>query len=324
MKDDIRRAALQAGFSAVGFCDASPPATIGAYKEWIDQGNHGSMSYLKRHVALKSDLQNLLAGARSVVAVALDYNQPNPLVQGMPHIARYALGRDYHKVVRQRLKQVEAEVERLAPGSKSRICVDSAPALEREYAHRAGLGWFGKNTMLIDSKRGSWFVIGLLVTTALIEPDEPRTGGCGKCTKCIDACPTGAIVKANERWQVDARRCISYLTIEHKGEIEPDLADKIAPWTFGCDVCQEVCPFNQERDSQPERAPRTTVEDFLAKRDWPSLKELSTISESQWDVLTRGSPVRRTGLDGLRRIAHVGLTKPRGKTQKGSTSGSAS
>lgn len=323
-REGVRAAALKAGCTNVGFCDAGPPKTIGAYREWIAQGRHGTMTYLKRHEEAKSDLANLLPGVQSVVVVTLNYNQPNPRMHEAPHIARYALGRDYHKVLRKKLKQVEGALREHDPKSQTRICVDSAPVLEREYAQRAGLGWFGKNTMLIDSKSGSWFVIGLVLTTTKITPDAPSEGGCGTCKKCIEACPTNAIIQQDGRWQVDARNCISYLTIEHKGEIDPHLAGKIAPWTFGCDVCQEVCPFNQERESQPERAPLTTVEDFLRKREWPSLNELATISADQWDVLTRGSPVRRTGLDGLRRIAHVGLTKPRGKTRKGSTSGSAS
>jgi epoxyqueuosine reductase len=168
--------------------------------------------------------------------------------------------------------------------------------------------------MLIDSRCGSWFFIGLLLTTVEFEPDAPAHGACGTCTKCIDACPTQAILFDEGRWQVDARRCISYLTIEHKHKIAPDLEERIAPWTFGCDVCQEVCPFNQQRESQPERARTTTVPDFLEKREWPPLDVLAQIGPGQWDVLTRGSPVRRTGLVHLRRIAHVGLTKPRAKT----------
>lgn len=314
LKEAIRAKALELGFMNVGFADATPARSPGFYTEWIGKGYHGTMSYLKRQASLKSNPESLLPGVRSVIAISLNYNQPNPHRTGQPLIARYALGRDYHKVVRAMLRQLAAFIAEQEPEAHFRVCVDSAPIHEREYAQRAGLGWFGKNTMLIDSKRGSWFVIGLLLTTLEIEPDEPSTGACGTCTKCIDACPTDAIVQEDGRWQLDARRCISYLTIEHKGGIAPELEDKIAPWTFGCDVCQEVCPFNQERESQPERAPRTNVADFLNKHEWPSLQELANISEYQWDVLTRGSPVRRTGLDGLRRIAHVGLTKPRGKT----------
>ena len=314
MKDQVRRRGVELGFDRVGFCSADPPESHGAYLEWLQRGFHGTMGYMRRQAELKRDVRNLLPGARSIIAVAANYNQPNPVKPGAPHIARYALGRDYHKVLRARLRKLGAFLETQAPGAEWRVCVDSAPVLERELAHRAGLGWFGKNTMLIDSKRGSWFVIGLLLTTVEFEPDAPANGGCGKCRKCIDACPTSAIVQLDGRWQVDARRCISYLTIEHKGAINPDLAEKMGPWTFGCDICQEVCPFNEERTSQPHRAQRTTIEDFLQKRDWPALKKLASLDRQDWEVLTRGSPVRRTGLDSLRRNAHVGLTKPRGKT----------
>lgn len=310
LKEQIAAAAIELGFDTVGFCSAEPPRSIGYYDQWLAEGKHGTMSYLVRNRYLRADPQRLLPGAKSVIAVSMNYNQPNPPQKGMPRIARYALGRDYHKVLRQKLKRLAEEIEQRNPGAQFRICVDSAPVLEREFANRAGLGWFGKNTMLIDSKRGSWFFIGLVLTTLEIEPDKPTRGGCGTCTKCIDACPTSAIVHHNGRWQVDARKCISYLTIEHKGPVDTDLHG----WTFGCDVCQEVCPFNVPNDKQPLRARQTTVPDFLAKREWPNLKKLAVIDEDDWDVLTRGSPVRRTGLVSLRRIAHVGLTKPRGKT----------
>ena len=186
-----------------------------------------------------------------------------------------------------------------------RPCVDSAPVFERDYAHLAGLGWFGKNTMLIDSRRGSWFFLGLILTTARWEPDAPAEGGCGTCTRCIDACPTGAIVLSDGRWSVDARRCVSYLTIEHEGPIEPTLAKGIGDWTFGCDVCQEVCPFNAERASQPMRGARATEADLLLHREWPSLAEIETMPHEVWDRLTQGSPVRRAGLEGLRRNARI-------------------
>ena len=316
MKERIVARARELGFDTVGFCRPDPPESLGHYDAWLAKGFHGTMGYLRRHRALKADPQGLLPGAKSVIAVTLNYNQANPYRPGMPHIARYALGRDYHKVLRGRLRKLVAYIECEAPGSSHRICVDSAPIFEREYAHRAGLGWFGKNTMLIDSRRGSWFFIGIVLTTLDIEPDAPAVGGCGKCTKCIDTCPTSAILFEDKRWQVDARRCISYLTIEHKGELDAQLAEKIGRWTFGCDVCQEVCPFNGPRTTQPDRARTTTVAEFLEKREWPPLDQLAQIDEGAWDVLTRGSPVRRTGLVGLRRIAHVGLTKPRVKTKR--------
>lgn len=270
------------------------------------------MDWLAASRALRADVQSLLPGARSIVALSLDYNRPNPPREGQPRIARYALGRDYHKVVRGKLRRLANLIE--AAGFACRPCVDSAPVFEREYAHLAGLGWFGKNTMLIDSRRGSWTFLGLILTTAAWEPDVPAEGGCGTCTRCIDACPTGAIVLTEGRWSIDARRCISYLTIEHEGPIRPDLASRMDGWTFGCDVCQEVCPFNAERPSQPLRGARATEPDLLLSRDWPSLEEIETLPEEAWDRLTQGSPVRRAGQEGLRRNARINRAnqKPEG------------
>lgn len=302
-KDELKIAARSLGFSAVGICEATPAPHLDFFDQWVERERHAGMEWLAASRALRSDPETLLPGTRSIVAVALDYNQPNPHVPGHPHIARYALGRDYHKVLRGKLKQLAALLE--TEGFAARPCVDSAPVFERDYARLAGLGWFGKNTMLIDSRRGSWFFLGLLLTTASFEADPPAEGGCGTCTRCIDACPTGAIVFADGRWGIDSGRCISYLTIEHEGPIPSELAAQMGDWTFGCDVCQEVCPFNEERLSQPLRGAVATEPDFLQKRAWPSLEEIETMSEAEWDVLTRGSAIRRTGLEGLKRNARI-------------------
>ena len=239
--------------------------------------------------------------------VGLVYNQPRTDNPGEPKIARYALGRDYHRVLRSKLRKLERDLASKMPGARFRACVDSVPVMERELAQRAGLGWFGKNTCLIDSRTGSWFLIGALLTDIALEPDEPATGGCGTCRACIDACPTGAIVRLGENWQVDARQCISYLTIEKRAPFTPRESKMVADWTFGCDVCQDVCPFNQARASQPDRAPLTTEPDFLKTRVWPSLAELAEISYEDWDRLTAGSPVRRAGWEGIRRNARANL-----------------
>lgn len=284
-------------------CDAVPAPHLPFFDAWIARGHHADMGWLAASRALRADVDALLPGARSVIAVALDYNRPNPPVPGQPRIARYALGRDYHKVLRGKLKRLASQIE--AQGFACRPCVDSAPVFERDYARLAGLGWFGKNTLLIDSRRGSWFFIGLLLTTAHWEPDLPTEGGCGTCTRCIDACPTGAIAFNDGRWGIDSRRCVSYLTIEHEGPIDPDLSAGMGGWTFGCDVCQEVCPFNEERPSQPLRGARAMEPDLLLDRSWPSLAEIEALSEPEWDVLTRGSPVRRAGLEGLKRNARI-------------------
>lgn len=307
--DTVRAQALALGFDSVGFATADPPESLPFFESWIAKGYHGTMGYLARSVALRASLESLLPGCRSVVAVGLNYNQPNPPQPGMPRLARYALGRDYHKVLRSKLKRLDAWLKSQDPGHVGRVCVDSAPVLEREIAHRAGLGWFGKNTMLIDSLRGSWFVIGLLLSTLPLEPDEPAQGGCGTCRLCVEACPTGCILFEDGRWLIDARRCVSYLTIEHRGPFDPGLEEGVGEWTFGCDVCQEVCPFNQPRPHQPERAKLTAEPDFLARRDWPSLGALAVIQPAEWDSMTRGSPVRRAGIDGIRRNASVNLKR---------------
>ena len=303
----LKEQAHSLGFDLVGVCPVSKPPHLDAYRSWLEKGYQGTMAYLAKHQALKSDPRQLLPSAKSVVVVGLNYNQPNPARQGHPHIARYALGRDYHKVLRGKLKKLQLWLQSQHPDSEARICVDSAPIMERDFANLAGLGWFGKNTMVINSQRGSWFFIGILLTSIEFESDHPAIGGCGTCKACIEACPTGAIVFEDERWQVDARRCISYLTIEHKGEIAQDLMEKMGDWTFGCDVCQEVCPFNQPRESQPLRAQVTSEPDFLARREWPSLAQLPQLELETWEGLTQGSAIRRTGLDGIRRNAKVNL-----------------
>lgn len=305
LNERVKSSARALGFELVGVCDASPPQSLGVLQNWVADGMHGSMEYMANSLPLRADLNSVLPGVRSVVAVGLNYNQAP--IEGDVRVARYALGRDYHKVIRGKLKKLGAEMAQLVPGESWRACVDSAPVMEREYANRAGLGWFGKNTCLINSHRGSWFLIGVLLTTAEIAFDSAAIGGCGSCTKCIDACPTGAIVDRDGIWQVDARRCISYLTIEKRGEFSDEEAEMVGDWTFGCDVCQEVCPFNQVRDSQPLRGAVTTEEGFLDRRDFGSLENLLLLGEREWDEMTRGSAVRRAGFDGLRRNARANL-----------------
>jgi epoxyqueuosine reductase len=299
--ETVKADAMRLGFELVGICDAVPAPHLAEYRLWLSKGYGGTMDYLADQLPLKADPSALLPGVRSIVALGLNYNQPNLAREGEPRIARYALGRDYHKVLRAKLRSLARSIEAAHPGCQTRACVDSAPIFERDYAHLAGLGWFGKNTMLINSQRGSWFFLGLLLTTVEFEPDSPALGGCGSCRKCIEACPTGAIVFEEDHWQLDSRRCISYQTIEHAGPLEVDTHG----WTFGCDICQEVCPFNQPRPSQPQRARLTSEADFLRVREWPSLERLAVIGEQEWGELTRGSPVRRTGLEGIRRNAQA-------------------
>lgn len=312
----IKARAVELGFDAVGVCDACPPPHLEAYRQWIERGYHGGMTYLQDHAALKADPGTLLPGVRSIVAVALNYFPGPGMSPNAPKIARYALGRDYHRVVRPRLRKLGDWLVERHPGSRFRVCVDSAPIMERDFANLAGLGWFGKNTCLIDSRRGSWFVIGLLLTTVRLQADAPAVGRCGTCSRCVDACPTGAIVLRDGRWMVDARRCISYLTIEHRGPIPDDLAPLTDGWVFGCDVCQEVCPFNQPRATHPDRAPKSRVPDF-EPRTWPPTERLADIDFQEWDDRTQGTAVRRAGWEGLRRNALLALRVRRGGPDNG-------
>jgi len=303
---------MELGFQAVGVCDVVPAPHMREYQEWLSKGYAGSMDYLLTQVKLKATPEELLPHAKSVIAVALNYFQNTEHVQGSPRIARYALGRDYHKVIRGKLRTLSRWISDTYPDARCRPCVDSAPIFERDYAHLAGLGFFGKNTMLIDPKRGSWFFIGLLLTTESFAPDVTQEGGCGTCRKCIDACPTGAIIQEGGHWQLDSRRCISYLTIEHEGPIDPQLQSRMGGWTFGCDVCQEVCPFNEVRERQPLRGTTTRERDFIPVHKWPNLKELVVIEDEWWNELSTGSPIRRTGIEGLRRNALINLQNEKG------------
>ncbi len=306
-KEELNQLAFDLGFSAVGVADPEAPVHLEFYRRWIGRGFAAHMDYLESHAPLKESPHNLLPSVRSVIVVALDYNQEPETDPDRPKIARYALGRDYHKVIRSKLKILARELAKHLPLVETRVCVDSAPILEREYANLAGLGWFGKNSCLIDSQRGSWFLIGVLLTSAEFERNKPSFGGCGSCTKCVDSCPTGAIVFDDGRWQVDSRRCISYLTIEHKGELSSAQEGQLDGWTFGCDVCQEVCPFNEVRESQPLRGRPATDRDLLARRSWPKLTDLLTLSSSEWNEITRGSAVRRVGHAGLIRNVRANL-----------------
>jgi len=292
--DDLERRVRALGFTRFGIAEAGPAESLAAYEDWISRGFHGEMEYLARHAPLKADPASLLPGVKSIIAVGLDYYQENSL---SPRIARYALGRDYHRIFRTRLGSLVRELEREVPDARFRVTVDSAPILEREYAHRAGLGWFGKNTMLIDSKRGSWFLIGLILTTLDLEPTGRSVGGCGTCRKCIDACPTGAIVEVEGRWQVNARQCISYLTIE-----APEQADeRVGEWLFGCDVCQEVCPFNHPGPRQPDRATPTADPDLVRPNPFAG-RDLEAMSEEEWEAATPGSPMRRQTYAGFKHV----------------------
>lgn len=282
------------GFDLVAVGPADPPPHGSAFLAWLEAGYAGDMDYLARTQERRLDPRKVLAGARSVVACALNYHQgPHP---GPSHVARYAWGRDYHELMAPRLRALGEELERQAPGTRSRAYVDTGPLLERELAARAGLGWVGKNTMLLHPALGSYFFIGVILTTAELASDPPLPDRCGSCTRCLEACPTGAFLGPRV---LDARRCIAYLTIEHRGAIPERLRPQVGSLAFGCDICQDVCPWN--------RRPPVTAEVAFLARDLPGLTELATLDEAEYRRRLRGSALRRAGRRGLARSAAVAL-----------------
>jgi epoxyqueuosine reductase len=246
------------GFGLVGIAAASPSRHAEQVRRWIAEGRHGEMGYLEEHLETRLDPGKLLAGARTVICVADKHPETTeqPPHGPGPHgrIARYAFGNDYHKSMKKRLHKLADTLAESHPADHFRSTVDTAPILEREFAALAGLGWIGKHTLLIHPRYGSYFLLGTIVTTLNLrttadagypEPAVPPTDHCGTCTRCIDACPTACIGSSGPR-SVDATRCISYLTLEHRSAIDPSLHEQMGDWVAGCDVCQEVCPHNRD------------------------------------------------------------------------------
>lgn len=303
------------GLHVVGIASAgNAPAQEAEYREWIREGRHGSMSYLAKHAAMKFHPEEILPGCKSIILVALNYYQEASWERGdndaLPaagggvrgRIARYAWGRDYHKVIGKRLRRIARELETAYPGESFRSFTDAVPLAERYYAERAGVGFTAKNTLTISSDFGSWFLIGEILSTREFTPSEDparRHGACPtNCTRCIDVCPTGAL---ESPFRIDASKCISYLTIEHKGSIPEELRPRMGTWLFGCDLCQEVCPLNV-------RAQQTGVEDFVVMRAGESqdLREILEIeTEEEFRNRFAGSPVMRAKRTGLLRNAAI-------------------
>lgn len=303
--DVIKELAAACGFELAGIAPAIPSNDFARFENWRMQGRAGEMNYLTdRRGDLRTDPQNLLPGAQAIVCVGKLYNTGLPNSTEMfdserGWIARYAWGADYHDVMRRSLEQlVDLIRERHGEPFESRICVDTAPLLERTYARLAGLGWIGCNTCLINQERGSWFFLGEILLSLPLACDAPPPDRCGTCSRCIDACPTDAILPNSDgSWSVDSRLCISYLTIEKRGALPPEIAGKAAHHIFGCDICQDVCPWNG-------RAPVTSDPSFAAGAFAPSLEELSTLTTDEFRAAFRHTPVWRAKYAGfLRNVA---------------------
>ena len=299
----VKAAAAEAGLGLCGVARAEEAETFPHFEDWLDAGMAGEMGYLPGRREARRHPRSVLASVRSVVMVGLDYRTDEPAAARPGHgrVSRYAWGRgDYHDVMRTKLKAVAAALHAASPGVKTRAAVDTAPLLERDFARRAGLGWFGKNTMLISTRRGSFVFLGALLTDADLKPDEPhRTDHCGTCTACLDACPTDAFPRPGV---LDARRCISYLTIELRGRRIPDeLAGRTGDWVFGCDVCQDVCPWNSKSLESGEPAFAWAGDE--KEPGLIALAEIEAMDEAAFAARFAGTPLERTGLEALKRNA---------------------
>ena len=296
--ETIQEIAHECGFELAGVAPADPPADFERYESWVAAGMAGEMHYLTdRRAEVRRDVRNLLPNARAVICVGKLYNTSQEHA-GAAQIAKYARGLDYHVTMRAALERM---VVRLSEHESfdSKICVDTAPLLERSYARLAGLGWIGKNTCLINEPLGSWFFLGEIITSLEIGPGSPPPDRCGSCTRCIDACPTDAIVPRGDGWTLDARRCISYLTIELRGPIPEDLYAGIGDNVFGCDICQDVCPWNS-------RAPVTNDPDFTIAPI--SLDQLARLSPEEFSERFESTPVSRAKYSGLMRNVAVAMS----------------
>jgi epoxyqueuosine reductase len=304
---EIRQLARECGFELAGVAAAVPHRDAALYREWTALGYAGEMKYLTdRRAAVRDDPRNLLASARSIVCVGKLYNTPWPHSTQFdaPHrawISRYAWGGDYHDVLRAGLERLAGRIQESAGPFEWRACVDTAPLLERSYARAAGLGWIGRNTCLINQAAGSWFFLGELLVSLDISPDAPPPDRCGTCTRCIDACPTDAIVPADAgRYTVDSRLCISYFTIELRGGIAESARAGIGQHVFGCDICQDVCPWNR-------RAPVTEDAAFAPREFAPDLERLAALSEAEFREMFRHTPVTRARYSGFLRNVAVAM-----------------
>lgn len=293
MAHDIKLWAAELGFSQVGITDTDLAEHEPLLADWLDKGYHGDMEYMARHGMMRARPHELLPGTLRVISVRMNYLPEQAAIAsvlGNPelgYISRYALGRDYHKVLRQRLKKLSDRIEQRAQQLVARPFVDSAPVLERPLAAKAGLGWTGKHSLLINHQQGSFFFLGELLVNLPLPTDQPVEEGCGKCVACITACPTGAIV---EPYVVDARRCISYLTIEQDGPIPVEFRPLMGNRIYGCDDCQLICPWNKFANASQE--PDFSARDNLHA---PELLALFDWDEAHFLKQTEGSPIRRIG-----------------------------
>jgi epoxyqueuosine reductase len=311
----LKRFALEElGFDLVGVTSGAPPASAGRLRTWIAAGCHGEMTYMADSAETRADPGRFLAGCRSIVCVALSYHGAPEPAESDPAgdrvlVARYARHKDYHKVIKGRLVRLGRLLAEASPGARWRVATDAEPVLERELAQRAGLGWIGKNTCLINRRLGSELLLGELLTDVELGADEPERDHCGTCSACLAACPTKAIVAPR---RLDARRCIAYTTIERRSALPVDVGRSVGAHLFGCDLCQAVCPWNR-RAAPGTGAPLPP----RSRLDGLRLGDLSGLDEAGWHELAAGTPLRRLSFARFRRNLDAVTSNLRNAEQQG-------
>lgn len=290
----IKSQALKLGFSDCGIAKAEPvdPHVIKHYKEWIQNGKHGNMEYLEKHFDKRANPQLLVNNAKSVISVILNYYPSNQQLSTAPQIAKYAYGKDYHKIIKKRLKKLYRYINTYITEAKGRIFTDSAPVLDKYWAQKSGLGWIGKNSLLINTTYGSYILIGELILDIELDYDTPEKQKCGSCTKCINHCPANAIAGTGI---IDARKCLSYATIETGEQLSSRFLQSAGKWIFGCDICQDVCPWNQSPPphNDPELFPHPQ---FLSMTP----QEWLDLTPQQYHQLFDGKAIKRAGYQTLK------------------------
>lgn len=301
LKNIIKEKAFELGFCKVGI---APITRLDAeslqLQEWLSRGYHASMSWMERGFEKRIDPTLILPEAKSMLCVAMNYYTPVQHSSNIESgkISRYAWGDDYHEIIQKRLETLLEFIKQQKPETVGKVYVDTGPVMDKVWAQRAGIGWEGKHTNVISQEYGSWLFLGEIILNIEFEYDFPTTDHCGDCTLCIEACPTDAIV---EPYVVDANKCISYLTIEHRSEIAKELGEKFDKWIYGCDICQDVCPWNHKFGQETE------MQEFSPREfnQAPLLEELASITQEEFSKRFHRSPVKRTKVQGLRRNAQV-------------------
>jgi len=297
LREQVVTLSGELGFDICRFATADPPKHAGAFRDWLDQGAGGEMTYLSRNAEKRCDPQQVLPGAKSVIVLALNYFQGDRVEENRGRIARYAWGEDYHQVIERKLDAIDRFLRR--SGGVQKCYVDTGPILERDHAASAGVGWHGKSTMLLNRELGTWFFLAEILTTLEFAPDRSQPDRCGTCAQCIQACPTGAITAPH---RVDARRCISYLTIELKGSIPLELRPLMGDRIYGCDACLDACPWNRFAQVSREIAFQMPAEIADLR-----LRDYLALDEERFRALFRKSPIKRTKRRGLLRNVCVAL-----------------